>query len=868
MNYTFTFLNFSRKNQICISALLTMLLVVISSIAPVTAQQYTLTDDDVVVTDGVIQSCSYDFAIKDIIIPETLDGQTVTGIADTEWYDGVFGGHEIVSVRLPLTLKNIGDQAFIGNTLTSITIPNSVTRIGNSAFHSNSLKSVTFEAKSNIGTIGAQAFDSNAGLTSITLPTHAHPNFINYVDGSNNTFNPGDAISDFSNNYYTNATYTLSDVDVVVTDGVIQSCNYDFSFKIIVIPQVLDGQTITGIADKDWDNGVFYKKGIVNVQLPATLEKIGDYAFSSNYSMTSVTIPSSVRIIGYCAFMDNGLTSVAIPNNVASIGDNAFDENSLTNVTIPNNVTMIGAWAFARNSLTSVTFEPNSSIRLIGEEAFYDNASLSSITLPSNINPGFSGYYNGNDNGYVAGDNIIDFNTDYYAKLPTNTLTLDDVEFADGRITDYYGGYVDIIIPQSFNLNGTNLPVTTIEYLAFGFNSLRSVSIPNGVTTIGFAAFFYNSIKSITIPKTLTAIGNASFNNNSISFINGEASNGIIFARNSDGSEDNTSIVSYGGIATDIDFIPNSVTTVGDYSFYENSLTNVTIPNNVKTIGDDAFADNSLTSITIPNSVTIIGVDAFAYNLLTNITIPNSVITIGDYAFAENSLTSVTLPSPVIKEGYTFTEWLNGSGVAVNEITNFVTSYEAQFKLSGLIVSGRIIIDNLQAAAMGSIKSVATDNMEGVILYISGDFTGTRPVNADGTYSFALNAGRSIVITPIKEGYTFTPATININNIQADLSNQDFAPIVTAINNLSASTIKVYPNPVNQLLTIETSGKYKTISVINVAGNIQKIIDCRNIANVQIDMEALVPGVYFIRLQGTDGETEQARTVIRKVLKR
>ena len=42
--------------------------------------QYTLVDDDVVVTDGVIASCSYDFEQTDIVIPGSLDGQTVTGI--------------------------------------------------------------------------------------------------------------------------------------------------------------------------------------------------------------------------------------------------------------------------------------------------------------------------------------------------------------------------------------------------------------------------------------------------------------------------------------------------------------------------------------------------------------------------------------------------------------------------------------------------------------------------------------------------------------------------------------------------------------------------------------------------------------------
>jgi len=59
--------------------------------------------------------------------------------------------------------------------------------------------------------------------------------------------------------------------------------------------------------------------------------------------------------------------------------------------------------------------------------------------------------------------------------------------------------------------------------------------------------------------------------------------------------------------------IPDSLTSIGDYSFYAcSSLTNITIPNNVTSIGVGAFSScTSLTSITIPDSVTSIGGKAF-----------------------------------------------------------------------------------------------------------------------------------------------------------------------------------------------------------------------------------------------------------------
>ena len=68
--------------------------------------------------------------------------------------------------------------------------------------------------------------------------------------------------------------------------------------------------------------------------------------------------------------------------------------------------------------------------------------------------------------------------------------------------------------------------------------------------------------------------------------------------------------------------------------------------------GNDAFGFCSLTSVTIPNSVTSIGdFSFFDSSGLTNVTIPNSVTNIGDYAFVCHSLTSVTIPSSVISIG-------------------------------------------------------------------------------------------------------------------------------------------------------------------------------------------------------------------------
>lgn len=82
--------------------------------------------------------------------------------------------------------------------------------------------------------------------------------------------------------------------------------------------------------------------------------------------------------------------------------------------------------------------------------------------------------------------------------------------------------------------------------------------------------------------------------------------------------------------------IPQNITSIGNYAFYECSgLTSVTIPDSVTSIGDYAFGYcEGLTGVTIGNSVKSIGKYAFTYGgKLTDVTIGNNVTYIGDYAF-------------------------------------------------------------------------------------------------------------------------------------------------------------------------------------------------------------------------------------------
>ncbi|MFA9370525.1 MAG: leucine-rich repeat protein [Labilibaculum antarcticum] len=229
------------------------------------------------------------------------------------------------------------------------------------------------------------------------------------------------------------------------------------------------------------------------------------------------------------------------------------------------------------------------------------------------------------------------------------TITIDDISFdaVNGEITGYSGTATDIIIPESFTVNGTEITVKSIQYYAFQNKELTSVSFPNTLTSIKFLSFADNLLTSVTLPPNLTELGGGAFSNNSITKINGKDSNGIFLGVNTDGSEDNTQLVCYGGTATVVDFIPSTITVIQSYAFEKCGLTSVIIPDGVVELHDGAFEGNELTTLILPNSVTTFHSSVFKSNKLTSIRISENLTKIGYYAFEDNLLTTIEIPEGV-----------------------------------------------------------------------------------------------------------------------------------------------------------------------------------------------------------------------------
>lgn len=94
--------------------------------------------------------------------------------------------------------------------------------------------------------------------------------------------------------------------------------------------------------------------------------------------------------------------------------------------------------------------------------------------------------------------------------------------------------------------------------------------------------------------------------------------------------------------------LPNTVTQIESYAFYDCDFTNIYIPNSVKTIGSYAFYScDNLTTINL-DSVEMIESKAFSNNNLTSIILKN-IHTIGNYAFeCSNNLTEMYIDAVII----------------------------------------------------------------------------------------------------------------------------------------------------------------------------------------------------------------------------
>ena len=452
----------------------------------------------------------------------------------------------------------------------------------------------------------------------------------------------------------------------------------------------------------------FNNSQITSIVIPGSVTSIGDEAFSSCESLSSVYYTGSITEwckISFEGFSANPLNfsvslyigneilsgDIVIEDGVTTIPSYTFCHSRITSIKLPESVTSIGWYAFYNCSeLTGNLILPNN-VTSIGKWAFYNCSGLTgNLILPETviyIGSGAFSYCSGFTGELAIPQNIIEIwpsSFSYCSGLTGNIVIPDGImTIGDQAFMQCSGLTGDLIIP-----NG----ITSIGSGAFAWCSgLTSVVIPDSVTNIGSMAFSgCSGLTSITVQA-----GNSVYHTENNCLIE-TASKKLLQGCNTSQIPSDGSIVSISTGAftacselTSI-IIPESVTSIEGYVFANCSgLTSIIIPDSVITMGDYVFSNcTNLTNAIIGNGITSIGYSVFGYcNSLESITIPKSVKNIKLSAFQGCSqLESIYYTGSIAEWCQIFFE---------NEYANpLYVGHNSQLYIDGEILSGDIIMED------------------------------------------------------------------------------------------------------------------------------------------------------------------------------
>jgi len=235
------------------------------------------------------------------------------------------------------------------------------------------------------------------------------------------------------------------------TDGKGTITKYEGWDTKIVIPAQIGGMPVTGIGDKAFTN-----MGITSVTLPTGIKLIGSEAFAFN-KLTTLTIPAGVEKIGYNAFLENQLKTIVLGTNVN------FERDHFGTFLY---------YEYFCNGRKAGTYDTTVRYteKKVGDYWFYETKYGAVLTL-----------YTGNEGARL----IIP------GKLGNAVVKGIDGGFSSNK------GISRVQLPDSLVFIGSR---------AFEANDLTSVTIPNSVTSIGESAFSSNRLTSVTFEGTITSV--------------------------------------------------------------------------------------------------------------------------------------------------------------------------------------------------------------------------------------------------------------------------------------------------------------------------------------------------------------------------
>ena len=510
----------------------------------------------------------------------------------------------------------IGANAFTQCTsLTAVTIPTSVTSIGGGAFYGcSSLTSIAIP--SSVTSIGNEAFKGCTSLTAVNISDLEAWCKIDFANGSYQ--NP----LTYAHRLYLNGNELT---ELVVPEGITDlKITFDHCHSLTSVSLPSSVKTISDYAFNDCVN-------ITSVNLAEGLVAIGTNAFDGCSKLLSIDIPEGVTAIYNCAFRNcQRLLSVSLPSSMTFIDSYTFQNCwDLKNVVIPANTTQIGKYAFSNcYSLKSMVVS-SSTPPVFGETTLNDACT---IFVPNN-----------SVETYKAADGW----STYASRIkPLTGWTFDAaVPCGEGtasltfKVTNASPWEVEVSASPEDIAGALTIPATVqnengIEFAVWGigdnaFNNrtnLTAVEMPESVTTIGGSAFY-----GCTGLTSVTSLGN-------LTHIWGHAFRGCT----------SLSDVQIAGVHEISVYVFEGCT----------SLKSINLPEGLTYIYDSAFRGSGLESITFPSTLTSVGIAAFRdCHALKTIDFNNCTATLEAEVFLGTAIEELVIPETVILKGWTNFGW-------------------------------------------------------------------------------------------------------------------------------------------------------------------------------------------------------------------
>ena len=394
---------------------------------------------------------------------ETTEISWPSSIVDLPDYAFAYTG--IVKLNLPASLVSIGRDSLIhlsdsfqiayrGNLATWLSVTGKGELNGTVHLYFGDSETTAIEIPDSVTSLAEFAFKGCSSLTGITLPS-------TLTAINTGAFNGCSSI----------VSLTIPGSVASLGDSVFRDCS---SLKTLSLPSgaeilpdgllancsSLEELTISNL--KTYFGRLFDAKGEnPNESVPSTLKRvtllngsldIPASAFAGIASLENVTLPSSM----------------SLAENY--IGDEAFrDCVSLTSISFPSNLYQIDISVFQGcTSLASVSL-PNT-VQTIGANAFKDCPALLSLDLPKAID--------------FIGENAVPATVNYFGAY-ADWLKITGKQYLTGTVHLYFDDaaseITSFVVPSA-----TSLP----DYAFYNCKALSSVTLPEGLKTIGKYAFY------------------------------------------------------------------------------------------------------------------------------------------------------------------------------------------------------------------------------------------------------------------------------------------------------------------------------------------------------------------------------------------